>query len=133
MLTWGIYGGRTEYRKIGFGVPVVAQFDYVGTRKLPSPTWQTSLLWKLDIYSRSGLLPLTSVLPLMKPTSYWGMVFLCSPTCISHKSPISINSFLTCHSSSHWILSMPSQKNLHFTKSQTYSEVFSGRPGPVWT
>lgn len=41
----------------------------------------------------------------------------CPPAYKSHRCPMLINSFLICLSASRWIPSVPSQKNLHFTKS----------------
>ena len=38
------------------------------------------------------------------------MALPCLPACTSHKRPILINSFLTCHSASHWLLSVLRQK-----------------------
>lgn len=52
----------------------------------------------------------------MEPTKFSAQHFLACPPCISYKCSILINSSLTSHPASCWILSAPKQKNLCSTE-----------------
>ena len=52
----------------------------------------------------------------MEPTKFSAQHSLACPPCISYKCPILINSSLTSHPASCWILSAPKQKNLCSTE-----------------
>ena len=85
-------------------------------KKIPLPNVEEELMMEawclLKNEEEGGLLPLPTFPLVLRAALH------CLPACKSHKCPILINSFLTCHSASHRILSAPTQKNLRSSESR---------------